>query len=73
MPSATYVEDQTLIIPVLKDGVKTLEDLWDCNQSKYVGENLFKQKLDGKYIKAVLSSHLIIDLFTAKVLRIESN
>jgi hypothetical protein len=52
MSSATYVEDHTLTIPVLKDGVTRLGDLWDCNQSKYVGENLFKENLDGKYINA---------------------
>jgi hypothetical protein len=50
MSSVTYVEDQTLVIPVLKDGVTRLGDLWDCNESKYVGENLFNQNLDGKYI-----------------------
>jgi hypothetical protein len=52
MTSETYVEDQSLIIPVLNDGVTSLGDLWDCNQSKYVGENLFRTKLDGKYITA---------------------
>jgi hypothetical protein len=52
MTSGTYVEDQNLIIPALDGGVTSLGDLWDCIQSKYVGENLFKQNLDGKYIKA---------------------
>jgi hypothetical protein len=28
------VEDTTITIPVLKDGVHRIEDLWDCRESK---------------------------------------
>lgn len=52
MSSEDYVEENSLTIPVLKDGVTRLGDLWDCHQSKYVGENLFDRNLDGKYINA---------------------
>jgi hypothetical protein len=52
MSSEVYIEDNTITITAIKDGVKRLGDLWDCTQSKYAGKNLFSQPLDGKYINA---------------------
>jgi hypothetical protein len=36
-----YVENTSLELPIIKDGVKGLGDLWDCHTSKRVGFNLF--------------------------------
>jgi hypothetical protein len=52
MPQLLYVEDSSITIPVLKDGVTRLGDLWNCHDSKFVGANLFNQYLDGVYVSA---------------------
>jgi hypothetical protein len=52
MSQNVYIEDTTITIPVLKDGVHRIGDLWNCRESKIVGENLFKQNLDGIYVNA---------------------
>ncbi len=52
MPAKVYIEDNYIILPLLKDGVTRLGDLWDCHESKFFGENLFSQALDGIYINA---------------------
>jgi hypothetical protein len=50
MSSKTYIEDERIVLPILKDGVTRLGDLWDCNKSESIGENLFEDYLDGEYI-----------------------
>jgi hypothetical protein len=50
MSNQTYIEDCTITIPVLKDGVTRIGDLWNCRESKTIGENIFKQNVDGIYV-----------------------
>jgi hypothetical protein len=52
MSQKIYIEDTTITITVLKDGVHRIEDLWNCSESKIVRENLFKQNLDEIYVNA---------------------
>ncbi len=52
MSRQTFIEDCMITIPVLKDGVTRIGDLWDCQKSKIVGENIFQQNLDGIYVNA---------------------
>jgi hypothetical protein len=50
--SNIFIEDNTITLPVLKNGVTRIGDLWDCHRSVIVGENLFNQNLDGEYVNA---------------------
>jgi hypothetical protein len=52
MSSENYVEDSTIILPILPtlNNLSKLGDLWDCHSSEVVGDQLFKEDLDGEYI-----------------------
>jgi hypothetical protein len=54
MSLENYVEDSTIILPILPtlNNLSKLGDLWDCHSSEVVGEQLFNEDLDGEYISA---------------------
>ncbi len=54
MSSKIYVEDNLIVLPTLssENCLKRLGDLWDCDTSTNVGENLFKNELDTNSITA---------------------
>ncbi len=45
MSNKTYMEDQTLTIPILDNDVMNIGDLWDCRESETVKGNLFNEQL----------------------------
>ena len=52
MSSEVYIEDNPITLPVLNNGVTRLGDLWDCNRSVFLGQNLFNVELDGENVIA---------------------
>lgn len=44
------MEDKILILPVLKDGVTRLGELYNCIDCESKLENLFDRDLDGDYV-----------------------
>ena len=54
MTERKYMEDTSFELPVRKNGVQGLGDLWNCRESVPLNLNLFSKNLDDKYLRATV-------------------
>ena len=51
MANKSYIEDSSFELPVLKNGVQGLGDLWDCRESAPLHLNLFSNNLNEECLR----------------------
>ncbi|CAN0210923.1 unnamed protein product [Lampetra planeri] len=47
-----YMEDVTIVLPIVKNGVSGLGELWNCHSSETTHQNLFKKQLKSEHLIA---------------------
>ncbi|CAN0125911.1 unnamed protein product [Lampetra fluviatilis] len=47
-----YMEDITIVLPIVKNGVSGLGELWNCHSSETTHQNLFKKQLTSEHLIA---------------------
>nr|XP_032834726.1 interferon-induced very large GTPase 1-like [Petromyzon marinus]XP_032834728.1 interferon-induced very large GTPase 1-like [Petromyzon marinus] len=47
-----YMEDVTIVLPIVKNGVSGLGELWNCHSSETTNQNLFKKQLESEHLIA---------------------
>nr|XP_032834703.1 uncharacterized protein LOC116956925 [Petromyzon marinus] len=45
-----YMEDVTIVLPIVKNGVSGLGELWNCHSSETIHQNLFKKQLESEHL-----------------------
>ncbi len=51
MSDSKYVENSSFDLPITKNGVQSLGDLWDCRSSSCLNLNLFSKNLEENYLR----------------------